>query len=1429
MATQATSKPPRETPSTPTKAKSAASSVKGSPKSVTSKTQKQVGKDNKTPRKLKRKVDDTITPAAERTSSPAESKELPSRPAAGKKNVSKKRGEQRDPEPEPESEPEPDRVEEQEEPQEEGEEAGIQLEHNDNDNDDVGEEEDDEEEEEEEEASEPSVSAPVEQRDEPADNQSQASGSATGGFFSRTGNGLNSFARGLRGVAGSLSQGNAKGALDNTAGSVKDTAQGSIGDVVNSLPLDLSALKGLEVGEGGKIFDKADNPLGEVVEGEPEDLVGQTVGDDGEILDEDGDLIGRVELLDDVQKKVTDTLDQVKDKLPSLEDLKDLPVSERGEIKDKAGNVLGRIVEGDPEDLVGQTLNESGEILDEDGDLIGRAEVISPEEALKTIQEKGADLGDIEETAEDAGPDDVQDKVDKVKNNLPDLADLDGLPVSDGGEIKDKDGHVVGKVVEGDPEDLVGQTVNDAGEILDEDGDLIGRVEVLSPDEAAQKVTGQVDEAKDKVGDVENQATEAAEGLIPQIQILQGKKINKKGKILDEEGEVIGQIAEGDVKDLAGKKPNERGEVLDKEGNILGKVDVVPGEAADEALKALQEEAEEAGQAVEGLADRAGEPAEDVKDKAEETADGVKDLAALDGLQVNDQGNVVDSEGNVLAKLESGNLENIAGQTVDEKGLVIDDDGNILGRVALVGDATDDAKDAVDGAADEAQDMAEDAQDAAPELPPLSTLEGLKVNKFGKIVNADGVPVGELTEGDAKKISKLGATLDDKGQFWDNRGNIIGKAQTIPVEDNDSEGAFAGLEGLIVVQDGWVEDENGNRVGELVEGDTKKLVGRAVDEDGDILDKRGNVVGRAERYEQPEEPEAEKPDFSSVAGLKPNKAGNVIGPDGIPIARVVEGNLKEVAGRKIDNEGQIWNDSGKVVGRVELIPEDERETKPEGIFGGLEGLIVNKDGLVEDEEGNIVGKIVEGDAKKLRGRAVDEDGDILDKHGNVKGRAEPYEVPEEEPQEDDLSSLEGKKVNKMGNVVDEHGTVFGRIAEGDPKKLAGKRVDGKGQIWSDNGKVIGRAELIPGNEQGKPEGAFFGFDDAKVGKDGVIVDSNDKIIGRLTEGDAKKLVGRPVDEDGDILDKSGNVLGKAERWEPEEKKRDVNPMSGRKVNKQSEIRDENGDLIGKVTDGNLQNLIGKSIDDNGYVVDNDGNKIGEATLIENIPEPEPEPEEPKEEISPEELDKQKQEENDRKLAERICAIVQDTLGKIEPVCKQITNLVEKADRTPKDELDEEKLVNDVKPLLEEGGRMLQECNGAIRALDPDGRIAATAKARAQTHEASPEEYRLADALKELTQTVVKTIDNGRKRIQDMPHAKKKLNPLWSLLTEPLFQIIAAVGLLLSGVLGLVSRLLDGLGLGGLVRGLLGGLGVDKLLEGLGLGSITESLGFGKKK
>lgn len=1032
------------------------------------------------------------------------------------------------------------------------------------------------------------------------------------------------------------------GKAKGLAGKAKDTVQQGASQVTEnlpSIPLDLSALKGLVVSDGGKILGQDGNPLGEVVEGEPEDLVGQTVGDDGEIVDEEGDLIGRVDVLE-------------------------------GAV-DQAKNL----------------------------------------------------------------PDEAESKLDGVKDVVTDLSQLEGLPVSDGGVIKNAAGQVVGKITEGDPEDLIGFTLNDDGEVVDDEGDAIGRVELIPIEEQKKAIEG-------AAGDVKSQAD--------------GVKDEVEDEFEDAQDDLNVDEAKGAVDDVASEAEGAADDAQDNVDDAVPDVDDAQ-ELTEENLNGIKDTAEDS-------AEKADDAVPDL-DEAQETAEGA------------------------------------------------------------VEDAKDTAEDAVDDAKETAEDVAEDEN---LRIPDLDTLEGLTCNKRGYVIDkATGKPVGELIEGDPKKISRLGATLDEQGQFWDNRGNVIGKVKALPIEDDkDEEGPFAGLEGLVVGKDGFVEDENETRVGILVEGDAKKLLGRGVDEDGEILDRHGSVIGRAERYEEPEPEEEPAPDVSVLNGMHCNKAGYVIGSEGFPIARLVEGNPKEIAGKKIQ-DGEIY-DGKNVVGRVELIPEEELESKPEGPFSGMESLVVRKDGYVEDEDGTIVGQLVEGDPKKLRGRAVDEDGEITDKYGNVKGRAEPYEVPEEEePEEEDLSILEGKVVNKSGNVVDPAtGAVFGRIVEGD-KRLAGRKVDGKGQIWGDNGQVIGRAELIPGSEQHKAEGPFFGFDNAEVAKDGVVMDG-DRIIGRLIEGDAKRLLGRKVDEDGDVLDKNGNSIGKAERWEPEEKKRDVNPMAGRKVTKEGEVRDADGNLIGKLTDGNLATLVGKTIDDNGFVVDNDGNKLGECTLLENIPEPEPEEEE-EEGPTAEEQEAQAKAEQDRQLAEKMCNILRQTLDQVKPVCKQITEQLEKADRTPKDELDEEKLVQAVKPLIEQAGHILQECNGAIRALDPDGRIAATAKARASSRDATPEEYQLADMLKELTETVVKTIDNGKKRIADMPHAKKKLNPLWALLSEPLFQIIAAVGLLLSGVLGLVGKLLDGLGLGGLLNGLLGGLGLDKLINGLGLGSLTDALGLGGNK
>ncbi len=112
------------------------------------------------------------------------------------------------------------------------------------------------------------------------------------------------------------------------------------------------------------------------------------------------------------------------------------------------------------------------------------------------------------------------------------------------------------------------------------------------------------------------------------------------------------------------------------------------------------------------------------------------------------------------------------------------------------------------------------------------------------------------------------------------------------------------------------------------------------------------------------------------------------------------------------------------------------------------------------------------------------------------------------------------------------------------------------------------------------------------------------------------------------------------------------------------------------------------------------------------------------------------------------------------------------------------MVREVRPLIEEGGRILNEAKGVIKGLDPDGHIAANAKHKTVAREATPEEYRLADLLKDLAGDVTQCIENAKRKLEDMPHAKKELNPLWGLLNEPLAQILAGVGMLLFGVLNL---------------------------------------------
>jgi len=194
---------------------------------------------------------------------------------------------------------------------------------------------------------------------------------------------------------------------------------------------------------------------------------------------------------------------------------------------------------------------------------------------------------------------------------------------------------------------------------------------------------------------------------------------------------------------------------------------------------------------------------------------------------------------------------------------------------------------------------------------------------------------------------------------------------------------------------------------------------------------------------------------------------------------------------------------------------------------------------------------------------------------------------------------------------------------------------------------------------------------------------------------------------------------------------------------------------------------------------------------------------------------------ERQLAGQIADIIGGSIDKVKPITQMITRQVEMAESVKKQggNLDEQDLVQNVRPLIEQATQILNETHGAIKALDPSGRISQKAQGAAQSHEASPEEYYLAQKLTDLTENVQKVVDKAKMSIQDMPHAKQELIPLLDLLQNPLAEIIGAVGMLLSGVLGLVRNLLEGLGLGGLLDNLLGSLGLEKLL-----GNVTNVLG-----
>ncbi|KAM0323854.1 hypothetical protein ACHAQA_008432 [Verticillium albo-atrum] len=1273
------------------------------------------------------------------------------------------------------------------------------------------------------------------------------------------------------------------------------------------------------VGKSGEIVNEAGETVGKITEGDPGDLVGNVVTATGDIVGKDGGIVGKALPLDSAAgdsnksvfgtlmgatkgvKGVVDTVDgtvqTVEKTLPLVGNLtkglglggdggalggllgkksEDRDATEKAEASEQAKKELfdntDKAADAAPIDLKDEEAIENAKTDVESKSQPPQSEASeSKDEATEastddnvTVKDgaKGATdavsgtLGGAKDTVEDtagSAKDTVEDTVGGVKDTAEDTTESAKDTVEDttGSTKNTTDDTASGA------KDTVDDTVSGAKDTVDDtvsgakdtaDDTVSGAKDTADDTVSGAKDTADdtVSGAKDTAEDTTQNATDSTEKAAETAETAAEDttkdvpKDTDSGKGLDDTSEQVNTTADG-AKDTA------EAAVDDTKSTAEGAKDetVETAEnAAEETTKDVPKDTDSAkglDDTAEAAVDDTQSTAEGVKDTAEETAEDTKDVAEdakseapksgltdkakseldemetiadvqvedpfkkFEGAQLDDEGKVI-FDNQSIGKLVEGDPIDLANKEIAPDGAILNEDGSEIGRVEL---------------------KSEIAEDLQKQAEALAALKGAKVNKAGNLVNDKNEAIGRVVEGTVAKL--VGRKADAQGRIWNDSGEQIGLAEPIPDKEREEfkePSPFEDFPDATVQSNGDVTSD-GEKVGVLVEGDAKKLKGKKVDEDGEVQDRQGNVLGRAERWEPEEEEAAPEVDNSALAGKKVNKAGNVVDSNGVIFGRVIEGEVSQLVGRACNKKGEVLSESGEKVGLAELVPEHERREQKDLPFENFPEAIVQSNGEVTNE-GDIVGRLIEGDAKKLKGSRVDADGEIQDRQGNVIGKAERWEPEEAEPEpEVDNSALAGKRVNKAGNVVDSNGSIFGRLVEGDPKRLAGRMCDKKGNVLSESGDVVGRAELVSeGEREGLKEGPFAELPGCTVAKDGTVVTPSGDVVGRLTSGDGKKLFGRSVDEDGDILDSNGNTLGKAERWEPEEVEKKKGPMAGRRVNKKGDVVNEDGDLIGKLTSGDLSVCSGKEIDDDGDVVDSKGTTIGHVSLIEDIPEPEPEPEEPKE--SEEEKKAREEAEQDEKLAKNLASQVEQSLDKIRPICKLISDKIDKAERTPKDELDEDALVKEVKPLIEEGGNILSELNGTIRAMDPDGRIQRNAKHKSSTSEASPAEHHLADLLKELSGSVATCVDNAKKKIADMPHAKKELNPLWGLLTEPLGQILAAVGLLLAGVLNLVGRLLSGLGLGGILDGLLGSLGLNRVLDSLGLGSITGAL-TGKNK
>jgi hypothetical protein len=448
----------------------------------------------------------------------------------------------------------------------------------------------------------------------------------------------------------------------------------------------------------------------------------------------------------------------VAEETPDISILKGLTVKRDGMILNMDGVAIGELIEGDAKAIAKKKIscNDEGQFKDKKKNILGKAKVLpqiikapDPQEEAEAPEELEASKTDEAESTEP-----------------PPLCILDTLCIENDGTILSVPGkEVIGKVIEGDAMKSASMMYfcDTEGNVVNYQGKPIGKVETVAPAGAAATKGKSKKKSKDEPAEetkevkpkdepaAKEEPPTAAEP--PPLSILKDRMIELDGTILNDDGDVIGEVTEGVAERFYSISAK-----CDGEGNVIGSKRKKVGK-----VKTVVSSSQPAADEFTGDDDAVREeiPPPSLPEEVEEAEPKPITLEDLDGRMIEANGDILDDDSKVIGKLVKGKADKLhqVMATCDEEGAVWHGLKKV-GKVEVVQPAEKKEEESTPPPPPVGEEPPK------PEAPSLAVLDGRKIDKFGEIYNDDNVFIGKLVEGSASKLSKAGATCDAKGNVW---------------------------------------------------------------------------------------------------------------------------------------------------------------------------------------------------------------------------------------------------------------------------------------------------------------------------------------------------------------------------------------------------------------------------------------------------------------------------------------------------------------------------------------------------------------------------------------------------------------------------------------------------------------------------------------